>query len=352
MAVTLASPPRFTCERRTLTVHTLRRADPTKTGRIREKFAADVVRRFGKLIRALERALPDIIGGEPVTVITNDTDAPRYEFTRRGEKVTEFMQWLKREAARDVLGIKEGVSMERAARNAWSNVYIDTAYQRSIRQAAGNLKRAGAKVEDSWVETAFNRPVHADRLGLIYTRTFEELADVTEVMARQMSQALALGMAEGRSPLAIAKSLTDRVDRIGITRAKLIARTEVISAHAEASLNTYEEAGVEGVEVEAEWSTAGDDRVCPECADMEGQLLPLDEARGMIPLHPNCRCAFLPKVIGGSDIVLNWKRHAPRRTEIQRSRGQPPGAVPGTHAHHRACRHRGGGRPQRRAGHR
>jgi SPP1 gp7 family putative phage head morphogenesis protein len=238
--------------------------------------------------------------------------------------------------------------MARASRNAWSNVYIDTAYQRAIRQAGANLKRGGAKVEDSWVSGAFNRPIHADRIGLIYTRTFEELADVTEVMARQISQGLALGMAEGRNPLDIARSVRDRVEKVGITRARLIARTEVISAHAEATLNSYEEAGVEGVEVESEWTTAGDDRVCPECEAMEGKLFSIEEARGMIPAHPNCRCAFLPKVIGGSGIVLNWRRRAPRNAEVQRSRRHSARAVRGAHAHGHSRGDRGRWRAQRR----
>jgi SPP1 gp7 family putative phage head morphogenesis protein len=151
-------------------------------------------------------------------------------------------------------------------------------------------------------------------------------------------------MAEGRSPLDIAEALVDRVERVGLTRARLIARTEVIGAHAEATLNAYEEAGVTGVEVEAEWTTAGDDRVCPECESMEGRSFTLAEARGMIPAHPNCRCAFLPKIVGGSGIVLNWKRHAPHHAAPQRRLGGSPENLPRAHAHHCAGHdHCGGG---------
>ena len=38
---------------------------------------------------------------------------------------------------------------------------------------------------------------------------------------------------------------------------------------------------------------------CPLCMDLEGVVLDLKkEARGIIPRHPNCRCAFRPANIG------------------------------------------------------
>jgi len=41
--------------------------------------------------------------------------------------------------------------------------------------------------------------------------------------------------------------------------------------------------------------TAGDDRVCQDCEDIaEGGPYEIDEARDLIPSHPNCRCAFVP----------------------------------------------------------
>ena len=46
-----------------------------------------------------------------------------------------------------------------------------------------------------------------------------------------------------------------------------------------------------GVEV----LTAEDDKVCEDCQDISaGGPYDLDEARGLIPAHPNCRCAFVP----------------------------------------------------------
>jgi hypothetical protein len=73
-----------------------------------------------------------------------------------------------------------------------------------------------------------------------------------------------------------------------------LARTEIIHAHAEGQLDAFELLKVEGVQVLAEWSTAGDEIVCELCSDLEGVVMTIKEARGSLPRHPNCRCAWVP----------------------------------------------------------
>jgi len=52
---------------------------------------------------------------------------------------------------------------------------------------------------------------------------------------------------------------------------------------------------VEGVRIQAEFVTVGDDRVCPDCLDLaSGGPYTLEEIEGMIPAHPMCRCIALP----------------------------------------------------------
>jgi len=114
-----------------------------------------------------------------------------------------------------------------------------------------------------------------------------------------LTTGLAQGLAEGKNPRVIARELVkdvaNRVDKIGITRARMIARTEVIRAHHVATIAEYEQAAEDmEVEVMAEWSTAGF-AVCPICIDMaHGGPYKLKVIEGMIPAHPNCRCCALP----------------------------------------------------------
>jgi SPP1 gp7 family putative phage head morphogenesis protein len=79
-------------------------------------------------------------------------------------------------------------------------------------------------------------------------------------------------------------------------RAEILARTETIRAHHAANMGEYRAAGALGITVLAEHLTAGDDRVCPQCAPLQGKRYELDEAEYMIPVHPQCRCVAIPYI--------------------------------------------------------
>lgn len=67
-----------------------------------------------------------------------------------------------------------------------------------------------------------------------------------------------------------------------------------IAVHAQAQLDTFAAMGIEGVTARAELLTAGDSRVCIRCASLEGRVFSLQQAQGIIPLHPRCRCCWQP----------------------------------------------------------
>jgi SPP1 gp7 family putative phage head morphogenesis protein len=68
----------------------------------------------------------------------------------------------------------------------------------------------------------------------------------------------------------------------------------MIRAYHLAAIQEYRNWGAEGVYVMAEWVTAGDDRVCEKCHELEGKRFTLDEIESMIPFHPRCRCIAMP----------------------------------------------------------
>jgi SPP1 gp7 family putative phage head morphogenesis protein len=267
------------------------RYDPTKTTSLRRKFEGEAALRFRKLKGKINRLL---IIDDAFGLTTNKR---QFAFPRSSEKVSAFMEWLDTQQKAGILEVSAGVGSRSAASTSWSAVYVRSAYQRGMSQGAATLRRAGVEVSPEWVTDAFTRPFHADRVALAYTRVYDELRGITAQMDTQISRSLGEGLSQGLGPRQIAQSINNRVDKIGITRARMMARTEVIRAHAEASLNTYEEAGILGVGVEAEWRTAQDASVCPECeAASQSGPYTIAQARGMIPLHPNCRCAWLPIV--------------------------------------------------------
>jgi len=292
-----------------------KRLDPTGTLTLRGKFEQNLVGRFNRLKTLITQSVAqnDAFGlkalrigdSVPQSIVMDAQAIPQraFSFDRPADKVGRFMAWLNEAQNNGILEVQTGASQVAAAQASWMNTYIDTAYAKGIRDAVGKLRAGGATVAESWISQAFFRPIHADRLGLIYTRAYSDLDGITKTMDQQISRILAQGIGEGRGPAELARQINERVDKIGITRARVLARTEIVSAHAEATLNSYEEAGLEGVEIEAEWTLG--QNPCELCVDAANNgPYTIEQARGMLPLHPNCMCAWNPKVIGGTGIEL------------------------------------------------
>ena len=292
-----------------LTINALLKGDPTRTLTLRRRFEADLVRRFKRIRRDIITSVDtnDCFGlkeNNHKLFIQAAIPQKAFAFERDSQKINSFMAWLQEQINNEILEIFQGQQIGDAVESAWTNKYIQSAYQKGIVRGRQELRNAGYNVPiidqpmqgglQGGIQAAFNQPFHLDRVGLIYTRTYRGLKGVTDEMDKQISQTLAQGLADGDNPNVIARKLSNRVDKIGITRARTLARTEVIRAHHVATIQEYKNWGIEEVKVLAEWSTAGDSRVCPLCRPLEGKIYTLDKIEGMIPRHPNCRCIALP----------------------------------------------------------
>ena len=292
-------------------------ADPTATKRLRERFSGEVYRRFRALKGAVRYAVveADVFGltdarptGQAREVrpvwSPNDPDinltppSPgAFDFPSDERKVDEFVRWLDRETNR---GILEAGKFEQGGRpgaaRPWANTYIRSSYEKGVTHADAAMVEQGMIPPEGTLDDVFRATKHADSAGLVFTRAYRELDGVTNAMGQAMSRELAAGITQGENPRKIARRLNDRVDNIGLHRGRMVARTEIIRSHNEAALNRYEDVKtrVGGVTLLAEHVTAGDRRVCPECAALAGTVYKLDEARGAIPVHPNCRCTWVP----------------------------------------------------------
>lgn len=281
--------------------------DPTKTTAIRKAFISQVNRRWNALKKDIRVSIidNDVFGIQQLKA-NAALPAGSFTFYQDPEKIVAFMQWLIDQEAQGILQVTSRTGRRLASGAGWTDTFIDTAYQKGIRRAYAELLRAGYETPLP-IETAFNRPVHVSRVSAAYTRTWEDLKSVVEItnsrirraVSETLSERIALGLAAGKNPKVIArelyKDLAQVVDSIGVNRSRLIARTEVIRAHHKATIEEYRQASDEmGVTVMAEWSTAGDDRVCEECASLEGKVYTFAEIENLIPRHPNCRCAAIP----------------------------------------------------------
>jgi SPP1 gp7 family putative phage head morphogenesis protein len=136
-------------------------------------------------------------------------------------------------------------------------------------------------------DAAFFRPVHAARVGQIYNPRLQQ-------SKRRSRKGSPNGHGGAhRDPCRGERHFSSSH-----------AGTEVIGSHAAATLNSFKEAGLVGVKVLAEFATAGDAQVCEQYAALEGQIYSMEKAEGLIPVHPNCRCTFIPAVDDLGGVVL------------------------------------------------
>jgi len=297
------------------------KVDPTRTTALRDAYSMDMRRRFVAISRGIATAVyeKDCFGLNK-NIQTFQVTPPNYQAFANlssSDKLEAFLAWLQLQVDKGLLTIGQFLQIGSSIEKSWTDEYTLDAYKRGVIRARAEMKKAGYDVptieETGGIMIVLGMPMHVEKLALLYTRTFNELKGVTDAMHQQISRILAQGLADGDSSLLLAKKLVATINgkgalELGITdslgrfisvqrRAEMIARTETIRSFTESSLQEYKNWGVEGLNVQAEWRTAGDARVCPICESMEGKVFTLENASGKIPAHPNCRCIFLPVTI-------------------------------------------------------
>lgn len=227
----------------------------------------------------------------------------RWRFLTTPQKAAAFQTWIKSRLDQTLL---EAYKNEE---DGYWKAYIDESFRKGAGRAFDDVRKRGAQDRKSldfyegtraeFMRSSFGQPETVDKVKLLAGRVFTELQGVTQDTATKMSRVLTDGLAQGQNPRQISKTL---VTSLGLSknRANTIARTEIIRAHAEGQLDALEKLGIAQVGVAVEWSTAGDQRVCPLCQPMDGVVYPIAKAHGLIPRHPNCRCSFLPANVGES----------------------------------------------------
>jgi SPP1 gp7 family putative phage head morphogenesis protein len=292
------------------------RMDPSRTAMIRRRFVQEMEARFRKLEQAIMRAVDkeDKFGLKEKQVATVGrvfAAHARYTALTTTEQLAEFRKWSDSQLNSTVLGGSD--------RN-WLERYIKESYEKGQGRAFDDAmkkysekysEKYGSKMDyykgkrDEFLRSSFRQPASIERVNLLATRSFMDLKGVTQDMSTKMNRIMTDSIIQGRGPRETGREL-NKVVGIGRNRGTTIARTETIRAHADGQLEALKNLGVEEVGVMVEWSSASDDLVCGLCADMDGSVMPIDKAGSIIPLHPNCRCCWLPANIGEDKSRKVW----------------------------------------------
>ena len=153
--------------------------------------------------------------------------------------------------------------------------------------------------------------IHATAEEDLFTRVFIASERTLARVDRSIMDIITLGYKSGKGIDYVANNLTKRFDQLTTWESKRIARTEIHNAHNRATMDTYQDYGVEYTM----WITAHDDRVrglkesdTADHASLDGQIIRLGDTYsnglkypgdtdGPIEEWINCRCSNAPYVI-------------------------------------------------------
>lgn len=128
-------------------------------------------------------------------------------------------------------------------------------------------------------------------------------------LVRALNSVLTIGIQQGKSVTEMAISLNYIMGK-GFNAAHRLVRTETMHCLNSAVLQSYKDRGITKVQF---WA-AKDERTCPLCGTMHGKIYDIDEAP-VLPLHPNCRCTYLPVF---EDIEDNISEKGNYSTDVKR----------------------------------
>lgn len=278
------------------------RFDPSRTGNIRRRFERDVRARF----KQLRKEIWDLIVTQNIFGL-GQTNNSLWSLLNPVEAIRRFHDWIASRSSALILE-ETGVKDEHGK---WIDGYVQSAYFKGADMAeeAVNATTKKATTPFSFLEPMrkyLQGPVNITKIRLIKERAFELLKGVTQKMAITIGNILSDGIVAGKSPRQVATDMVKEVDNMTKKQALTIARTETIRAHAEGSLDAMEQLGVKKIGVMVEWQAtyidedAGifEERVCPKCQAMAGIVLEIEKSHGLIPFHPNCRCTWVPNILG------------------------------------------------------
>jgi hypothetical protein len=244
--------------------------------------------------------------------------------------------------------------------------WFDLALDNAVLQKDGSFMRkflnegyaAGTSFGQMQAKTTKTHNMSGHRQEALQSLARVELQGIMEAVSQQAVRAVSQGLLTNQKPMVITRQVLNLIETVGRNRSNAMIELLTVRAHAEASLDIYEAAGLEHVgllpesraqarvvtdakaqqkaasatkdarkrgpgsrssrtqapsrqtisrirKAEANVTrllgqnvnvrTAGDNDVCPTCeAISENGPYRINVARSLIPAHPHCRCVFVP----------------------------------------------------------
>jgi hypothetical protein len=264
--------------------------DPTKTGKLRQMFRGEAQRKLRTLLTATREMLVEqnALGNvhHPMMLIGFFRQQLPSE---QGGKLEIFTRWFNN-AIYSIL-VQDG---------RWLQEHAYRAY--------GHGLRAG----EQWSK----RPLASNPGDLFLKFYRNELEGIADVTVQQVTRAISNGLLNREAPATIYRRVVAVSIKTTEPRLRALGHQIIVQMHNLGIAAQLKSVGVTQVNVipetlaprfafprrdaikdqeEVNILTAGDDDVCDECEDYaEAGPYELEDVEAELPLHPNCRCAWVP----------------------------------------------------------
>ncbi|QLG63091.1 hypothetical protein [Halorarum salinum] len=255
------------------------RADPTSTTTVQRAYARFLRGRVGSLNADVRQLLVD----EDALGLASSVGG-RWGGLSPAETARRFDEWMERAIQAEVLDPHDS----RKVRD-----WFERASKQALRTANGELRRFGVDVDPA--EDVIAQDVVQQSIDLQQEDARQRVASWMDDYRTDARSLVTAGVAGEVAKSALATDISERA-QVYKSHTTATASGRVVNQYNTTKLTAYDrvDADVE-LDVEAEFRTAGDDRVCSLCQSLSGTYT-LEEAQQLtIPddTHNLCRCQWI-----------------------------------------------------------
>jgi hypothetical protein len=193
----------------------------------------------------------------------------------------------------------------------WFSVFITRAFRQGLLDAYNqvNPPKGGRRATfEAGQRSAFMLSASSgqtDAVAESSTRAMLSFESTRSAFLSAAAHIVTQGIKQGYKPAFVARSLGLWVSKVMPKRLVLPIDHETSSAFVDGQLDAFEELGITEVGADVEFTTVAGTgaseqemirlRVCPKCRRLSGEVYTTQKARGVIPVHPRCRCRWTPR---------------------------------------------------------
>lgn len=236
---------------------------------------------------------------------------PKQERTINKVYTYDLDEQLYRRIVNDIGRVLDSEWLAGGELNIWlAGDYVIPAYNQGMAQtvAALGAQSATVRLSQQAAQTIMYEPAYLKRIGLVRARLFEEMQGFSDSTRKDLAETLARSMGAGHG----AKRVRDDIiRRIGVSefRAMRIARTEIATAHKQATLDETDDAAERYdlktmmMQLSAFAATSRQTHM-----DRSGKLFTTDEVRQWLARDANaihCLCNFVAVLVDSNGKPLS-----------------------------------------------